>query len=338
MFKELTREMRRMKRGVRITVALEDDPDGYIDQMCPSLECKFRFKIYGDDRKKKEDDEAMFCPQCGHTDRAEEWFTPEQQRYLEKAAFAHVDRRITRAMKIDARRFNRQQPRNGFVRMTMSIKGQPKSFALPPTATEPMQTKIECSKCSCHYAVIGAAFFCPACGHNDARQMFYLSLDSRLRALDQTPKLRADISDRDTAEDTVRMLVEHTLQHAVTAFQKYAETLYQGFAKTKEMRQNVFQHLADGSDLWHSATGKQYSDYISDAELATLTLAFQQRHLFSHNNGIVDQRYLERSGDTSYQLGQRIVLQEKRVREYIYLVRKLASCMEETARENKAGL
>lgn len=338
MFEEVIREIRRMNRDGQITVSIETDSDGYIDQVCPSPQCEFGFKVHMEDRDEKINDGVMFCPRCGHKDDAQEWFPSEQQQYFEKAAYAHIGRKINRAMRTDARRFNQKQPKDGFIRMTLSVGGQPLPIALPPAAAEPMQMKAICSKCFCRYAVVGAAFFCPACGHNDIKQMFYSSLNRCRGTLDQIPKLPTEVSDRDATKNATDVFIEHALLNAVTAFQKYAEDLYQDLLKISEIPQNGFQRLIEGSTLWHSATGKQYSDYISGAELATLTLAFQQRHLFAHNNGIVDQKYLDRSGDTSYQLGQRIVLQEKRVREYIYLVRKLASCMEETAQENKAGL
>lgn len=338
MFEELMRELRRMARGDQVTVSIETDPDGYIDQVCPSQGCEFRFKIHMDDRDEKVSDNAMFCPFCGHTDNTQEWFTQEQKKYFESAMLTHVDKRITRAMKNDARHSNRQQPKGGFLHLTMSVNSPPKLIALPPTATEPMRTKITCSKCFCRYAVIGAAFFCPACGQNDAKQIFHLSLNGRLKTLDQIPKLRAESSDRDAAENMVHALVEHTLQHAISAFQKYAEALCQDFPNPKELQQNAFQNLKGGSNLWQSATNKQYSDYLDESELATLTIAFQRRHLFAHRQGLVDQKYIDRSGDTCYQLGQRVVLHENNVREYVALIRKLGSCMEKTAQENKDEL
>jgi Zn finger protein HypA/HybF involved in hydrogenase expression len=54
----------------------------------------------------------------------------------------------------------------------MKIDSRPRHVLLPPAAAEPMRLKITCPECSCRYAVIGAAFFCPACGHNAAELVF----------------------------------------------------------------------------------------------------------------------------------------------------------------------
>ena len=60
-------------------------------------------------------------------------------------------------------------------------------------------------------------------------------------------------------------------------------------------------------------------------ELLILNKYFQQRHLLAHKNGIVDEEYLKKSGDNSYQVGQRIVVKPNNFQEFISLIRKLAT-------------
>ena len=122
----------------------------------------------------------------------------------------------------------------------------------------------------------------------------------------------------------VRSLVEHGLQNAVTVFQRYAEALYSQLVSAPKPRRNVFQNVAEGSELWCNATGKRYSNYLTSAEMSVLKRAFQQRHLLAHTQGIVDQDYIANSGDTSHQPGQRLVLREAAVRYYLDCIEKLA--------------
>ena len=207
---------------------------------------------------------------------------------------------------------------------TMKVEGRPRHVPLPPAAAEAMRLRIECSQCKCRYAVIGAAFFCPACGHNDAEVIFSLTIAGIRGALDALPAVRAAVSDRDAAENTVRSLIEHGLQNAVTAFQRYAEALYSQLVSAPKPRRNVFQNVAEGSNLWYNATCKRYSNYLTSAEMSVLKRAFQQRHLLAHTQGIVDQDYIANSGDTSHQPGQRLVLREAAVRYYLDCIQKLA--------------
>ena len=327
MFDELQRTLRRLDGVTKLSVSFPSDADGYFDRECPSTECMFQFKVHEDDWRDKVRDEEVFCPFCGHSADAQKWWTQEQVKHAEKAALAHINGQVTRAMKRDAERWNRQQPRNSFITMSMKVDSRPVHIPMPLAAAEPMQLKIACPACACRYAVIGAAFFCPACGHNAVEQVFELTLTGIRKSLDALDAVRAAISDRDTAESTVRLIVENALQNAVTAFQRYAEFLYGRFPNTSNPRRSAFQNLTEGSDLWRGATGRAYADYLNAGELGVLRRGFQQRHLLAHTQGLVDLDYITRSGDTSYRVGQRIVVRESAVREVLICIEKLTSGM-----------
>ncbi len=329
MFDDLIRELRSLEgtNQVSVSISIPPDADGYLDRECPSQECLAQFKVHDDDWRDKVRDEEVFCPFCRHVADSGKWFTKEQIEHAQDAAFAKVEQRLSSAMQRDAQRWNQRQQRNSFIRITMHVNDRPQDVLLPPAAAEPMRLKITCPACKCRYAVIGAAFFCPACGHNAADVMFGQSVAAIRNALNALPSVRTAIADRDTAETTTRLIIENGLQNAVTSFQRYAEILYARYPSAPRARRNAFQNLADGSDLWHSATVKRYSDYLDATELAALTRFFQQRHLLAHTQGLVDADYLSRSGDTAYQIGQRLVVHESAVRDCLMLVEKLAGAM-----------
>jgi hypothetical protein len=139
--------------------------------------------------------------------------------------------------------------------------------------------------------------------------------------------VRAAIPDRDAADTTVRLIIENGLQNAVTAFQRYAEALYARFPSLSAPRRNAFQNLKEGSELWNGATGKPYSAYIDAAEQAALIRYFQQRHLLAHRQGLVDDDYVTRTGDTTYRPGQHLVVRESPVRECLSIVETLIAAM-----------
>lgn len=326
MFDDLQRELRRLGERQTISVSMPSDEDGYFDRECPSSECQFAFKILEDDWREKIRDEVVFCPFCGHTADSDSWWTQEQIKHAERAVVSHVERRIGSAMRRDADRWNRRQPRNSFITMTMSVDSRPRHFPLP-FAAEAMQLKVACPKCECRYAVVGAAFFCPVCGHNAAEQMFSQSMTAIANALDALALFRKATPDRDSAENTARLLIESGLQHAVTAFQRFAEALYARYPNAPRARRNAFQNLSEANDLWLAATGHQFADYMTAQELEAITLHFQRRHLVAHTQGIVDREYIDRTGDTAYRIGQRVVISESSVRRCVALMEKLAGCM-----------
>ena len=327
MFDELIRELHRLERPQRLPIAIHTDTDDYLDRQCPSAECEFVFKVYNEDWRDKVRDEEVYCPFCGHTDTSGRWGTEEQVKHQRKTAIAHVRRRIGRAMKRDADDWNRRQPRNSLIRITRSVDIRHAPVPLPPAATDPMKLKITCSGCGCRYAVVGAAFFCPACRHNDAELMFKQTVNGIRRTLDALPVVRAAIPDPDTAEMSVRLITENGLQTAVTAFQRYVEALYSRLPSSPPARRNVFQNLKAGGELWCGATGKRYSDYITADDMDLLARYFQQRHLLAHTQGLVDADYLTQTADTRYEVGQRVVIRETAVRECLQLIEKLTDAM-----------
>ena len=327
MFDETLRALRQLESRTQLSIPIEYDEDGYLDRECPADECLFQFKVLADDWKDKVRDEEVFCPSCGHTAESGSWMTQEQVEHVRKAAVAQVSGQLGKAMARDASQWNRRQPKGSLISITMKVNQRPMQVLLPPAAAEPMQLKITCPACECRYAVVGAAFFCPSCGHNAADLQFSQSVTGITQSLDAIGAVRAAITNRDTAENTVRFLVENGLQNAVTAFQRYAEALYARLPTASPARRNAFQNLAEGSGLWSGATGKAYADHLSASELATLQKAFQQRHLLAHTQGIVDADYVQKSGDTRYQPGQRIVVREDGVRETVALISKLADAL-----------
>lgn len=323
MFEDTIRALRQLEGQTTVSVPISDDEEGYFDRECPSEECLFQFKILSEDWKDKVRDEEVFCPFCGHAADADKWWTQDQIEHAKQAALAQIKSAFGDALKRDAARWNRRQPRNSFISMTMKVDSRPQHVPLPPAAAEPMQLKITCPSCSCRYAVIGAAYFCPACGQNAADQVFALTIAGIRKSIGALDAVCAAIPDRDTAESTARLIIENGLQNAVTAFQRCAEALFASIASNPKHRRNAFQNLAEGSQLWQAAGGSLYAGHLTDEELRRLSRAFQQRHLLAHTQGIVDDDYVAKSGDARYRLGQRIVVKAETVLDAVDLIEKL---------------
>jgi hypothetical protein len=131
--------------------------------------------------------------------------------------------------------------------------------------------------------------------------------------------------DRDDAEVSIRLLREKGINDAVMAFQRLAERLYARIPGVTPPRRNIFQRLEDGDRLRQSVGQQPYSTYLTPPELAKLMVYFQQRHLLSHCEGIVDADYLAKSGDTTYQISQHLLITQAAVLELAELVEKLGN-------------
>lgn len=314
-----------------LPMSVDVDAEGFIDRQCPARECEFLFKVYADDWSGLIKGKTAVCPFCGHAATSDQWNTRAQVEQAKRVVVAALKRRVHDALKRDAARWNRSQPRNAFISMTMRVEARPTEVVLPLEATNAMRLKISCPACACRYAVIGSAYFCPSCGHNAADFMFAQSLGTIRATLDNLTLIAAGLPDRDIAENVTRLLVEDSLQRIVTAFQRFAEALYGRQPSLPKVRRNLFQNLADGSAAWCGGFGAGYDAYLTPVQLDDLGRYFQQRHLLAHREGLVDADYIAKTGDQTYCEGQRLVIRETAVRHGLVLVETLATSLANSA-------
>jgi uncharacterized Zn finger protein (UPF0148 family) len=317
MFKKLLSEVKKLEQGVRVPINLPLDDEGYFDRQCPSEECGANFKVLFEDWRDKVSDERVFCPICRFQTTADSWNTSEQVEYITAVARNHVQGIITSAMKEDARRFNRTQ-KPGFISLSLSVKPGRPQIEVPVSVADIMRQRFTCEACGCRYASVGLAYFCPSCGHNSVLITFEKTLDTVRQVMAKTSDMiRAleTVVDKDTARDSVRNILEDSLLRLVGAFQYFADYSFNqkpGSASIKQ-RKNVFQNLTESSALWKTLTGKGYENLLSTPDFADLERLFQKRHLIAHRNGIVDQEYITKANDSSYTVGQRLVISEANV-------------------------
>jgi hypothetical protein len=256
------------------------------------------------------------------------WWTTEQIEEAKSRALEQVKNLIANAFQEDADTFNKDC-KNNFIKMSLSVEGtNATKVIIPIPAKEAMELKIKCEKCGARFAVIGSAFFCPCCGYNSVERTFKDSLNKVKVKLDNIDIIRKALiknNGKDEAEITSRSLIESCLSDIVVAFQRLAEKLFAKISKAPTPFFNVFQRIDDSSKLWKSICGKGYDDWLIPNEMEELKILFQKRHLLAHCEGIVDQRYIDKSGDTTYKVGQRIVVKTDDIYRLLYLVEVISS-------------
>jgi hypothetical protein len=62
---------------------------------------------------------------------------------------------------------------------------------------------------------------------------------------------------------------------------------------------------------------------IPPDEVAFIKKMVQRRHILIHNRGIVDQEYLDLSGDTSFALGERISIRSAEAKRFLERIRDM---------------
>jgi hypothetical protein len=330
LFDNILRELKKLDQsqgGISVPIQMALDDEGYFDRQCPSVACQSDFKVLFEDWKSKASDIQVFCPICREEAKATEWNTPQQCEYIRQVGIQHVLGIVDEALAEDARQFNYQQ-RPGFIQMSLSYKPGAPTLVVPINAAEELRQKFVCEQCGCRYSSLGAAFFCPACGHNSAETTCSQTMETVRKSIAALPAIREavqKIGGPDAAENTARQILENNMVRIVGAFQRAAEGLFDRApgAASIPRRKNIFQSLAEGSALWRGATGRGYDDLLGGAEMVDLLRFFQQRHLLAHCEGMVDQDYINRSGDRTYSVGQRLVIREDAVTRATDLVSQL---------------
>lgn len=332
MFDKLLNELKKLD-GMKISIPIEPDEDGYIDRECPDKDCLFQFKVKDEDWTNIFKNESVFCPMCGNESTSDTFATTEQVENATEQGTEYILGKLDKALKDGARDFNRRQQRDGFITMRMSVKGTtPERFILPISAKEKFERKINCEKCNVRYAVIGSAFFCPNCGHNSVEKTFNDTIDTIVSSIKNIKVIRDAISkiSKDEAEMTCRSLIEKGLLDCVVAFQRFNDIVYKRQKNAKDkIPFNAFQKLDIGETLWKDILNESYSDWLDDKELERLNILFQRRHILQHTEGLVDQMYLNKTKESKYKLGQRIVVKEKDVLELVGYIKKLIQTLKE---------
>lgn len=311
---------------MEIPITIHSDEKGYFDRECPNENCLYTFKINMQDWKEKVSDVEVHCPMCGHIDTADKWWTQEQLESMQEIAASYAMSMITKELDKAFGKLARSTRNNKFLKITYKPSRKITFQNNPIGQSEEWETDITCEKCGTRYSVIGSAYFCPCCGHNSAVSAFNESTDSIEKMLKSLPEMKQLLTEsygRDKAETMCRGLLESSLGDIVSAFQKFASCHYDKL--TGEIsRVNDFQIVEKGSQLFKDAAGKGYEEWLSDQELHDMNMLFQRRHLIEHNNGMVDQKYVDKSGDHSYVIGQRLVVKENDAYALLAIIKKLA--------------
>lgn len=327
MFEEMLRTFDELSKGTTYKMDILPDEDGYYDKECPNEDCMSKFKVYAEDWQTKFSEETVYCPFCGYVSPARSWWTTEQVEQAMKQAKGQLVATINQAISEDVKRFNRSQSRKSLVRFSMKFSGITSFVNLPALALEKMEQKIECDSCGAHYAVVGSAFYCPCCGKNSAKLTFNNTINKVRAKIKNLPLIHNAIAaqSRDEAERTCNSLIESSASDLVVAFQRVCECIYPQIDGALPLRKNVFQRLDEGNGLWVGLIGEGYHDWVTPQQYSKLKKCFQQRHLLQHQDGIVNQDYITKSGDTSYCIGQRVIIKEQDISEYADIIETIGN-------------
>lgn len=221
----------------------------------------------------------MTCPYCGIRALVHDFLTAGQTRYLQ--AFCEL---IADAMASDA---------DGKHAVDMDEVADAVDKDVPKPnfyyAEEQQQNKFKCSACDGFNDILGRYGYCSICGsHNGVSE------------------LEADINQiRDRIKTTTEY--EACAKDVVSAFDSFARQIAKQLAsripmtsaRRKDWERKKFHNLKPCADGLRDAFDIHALKSLSADEISFAFLMFHRRHVYEHNGGEVDNKYIQDTGDTS---------------------------------------
>lgn len=313
--------LRRLGRsGVKIS--LPTDGDGYFGRKCPQTTCEGVFKIKPGTGLTGQD-LPCYCAYCGHSAPHDQFFTQEQVKYVQSVAMRQVSDALIKDLK--GLEFEIKPPRRG-LGIGLSMKVTPgRRIPLHRIREPELETRVTCSGCTLDYAVYGLFAYCPDCGTHNSLHILVRNLSLTLRQL--------DLSRAQDDQDLATHLVEDALENCVSAFDGFGREIVRVYAskssKPAACPSLSFQNLARASDSLIKLFGVDLRATVSAAVWDELNLGFMRRHLLAHRFGVIDQKYIDDTGEPLDLLGKRISIETSDVERLAKLVETLGGELDE---------
>ncbi|WP_125812670.1 hypothetical protein [Actinoplanes sp. ATCC 53533] len=309
---------------VRIWVDTPPDMDGFIGRHCE--ECQQTFRVHGEDYEALQD--LLRCVYCGRQGDARSFATPQQHDRAKTAIWDLAAQALLKSVKglSDDRQI-----------MFGDHPYRPQPLARINEA--PVVRKRSCPSCARRYAVFHQHRFCPACGPLTPDVVALDALDAATATLDMLKQMPAEQAASLRELGVFDQLRVNALKDLVGIVETLADAVFRAVVTDADNKlqgrsmRNVFQRLDDIANLFAAEGHVDLRVDLGGAKWQRLQATWQARHLFVHNDGIVDTDYVAKVGGASNALlGQRLVISEQRCREAISDTRDLCQALSKLRR------
>lgn len=252
---------------------------GFLGRECNNLECRKYFKVHVEDIK-----DYMHCPYCGNEFPNDELWTTAQLGYVEDTAAHEVLPLIQKEL---ADVFERAFRGSKNMRFERSRPSQP-AHPSPPEERK-VDSELSCPDCGTRFQVDGIFGYCPGC-----RAENVLIYDADLSII------RREISSGTATGRALR----HAYSDLVSAFEIFCRKE----ANRRSLEHGRFQNLEHTRRLFKNAVGIDITARLTEAQKRLLKRVFQKRHLYEHNEGIVNDKYVAEIPEDAPLFGQKAPL------------------------------
>ena len=311
----------------KLSVSMPTDENGMIGRKCPSKECQKYFKLKPGTGMPTD---ICHCPYCGTEGNASDFLTDEQMEYVESIAVKHVVEPLMDNFKRSVESLN-YSTRNSFIQLKFSVNAP--NFRVHSYSEKDIETDVTCDSCGLEFGVFGVFASCPDCGRLNVYSVFSNSLETCRKRL-----LLLDLKDTKTDKGLCEAILQDALSGAISAFDALGKKLREEYPYIfPEKPRNLFQNLISLDSCLKENTDSDIKSRIGDKDLGNLLKLFQVRHIYEHNIGVIDEKFIKKIPSYSYMLGKKYPLERSGIDDLIKTLLKLVSSIESSFENLKAN-
>lgn len=303
-----------------IGVSIPPDDDGFIGRQCP--DCSQLFRVHADDHEALPEGTELWCVYCGHQTDHSEFFTPQQFDRATRAATDIGRQMVQHELHKALWRMDSRRSSSSWVDLEISCSSTPFYPKPLPSINEEKLIRVrQCAGCSLRYAVFGEHRYCPVCGPLSAEVVALDALAAETAQLDALAQLPAEVVATLREQGGFHRTWVGTIKNLVSIVEALAAAMFTskvaGAQQQLAGRGNIFQRLDDMADLFVAACLADLRSVLGQPTWQRLLEVWAARHVFTHNDGIVDDKYLARVPHSQAQRGQRLTVSEELCRRAI---------------------
>jgi hypothetical protein len=310
----------RFPSRISLEVSLPKDEAGMIGRECPVSACLGYFKIKPGTGLTG-DGLPCYCPYCGHAGPQNTFHTTDQIEYGKSVGIRKITDMLVGEMK---RSLERAIPARGPFGIGLSIKverGTPRPIR--HYREKELETNVACSVCTLEYAIYGVFGFCPDCGVHNSLQILQKNLELARKEID----LAATVDTDEMREH----LIGDALENVVSSFDGFGREFAARHAtkasSPSQASKMSFQNLQTADDKLNELFGFRLSASVPADQWSLAIRSFQKRHLLAHKMGVVDDKYIAATNDSTAVAGRRVQIMTDEVKDALVIVGALGQAL-----------
>jgi hypothetical protein len=223
------------------------------------------------------------CPYCAITGHSYQFLSEAQLRYVR-----HYCEILSEALNYGD---------DGEVVIDMDAVGKEGEKPAFYVSEESQQCKFTCTTCGEFNDILGRFGYCSLCGtRNDLADFEGQTV----------PAIRVRLNSGDAPEDCVRDAVASFDSFMAQVAKQLVELVPMTERRKNRLSKQRFYDLKEVCTTFKEWFDIDVSTGMKEGEYGSVVQMFHRRHVYEHNSGEVDQKYLDDSGDTTVRLKQHI--------------------------------